>query len=134
MAKNKEMSKDTRDKSVGLHKAGICYRTIGKRAWRSRALQELGVLARIQNGRGIRVLQGGRWLTKCLLKAEIIAAEIREKREMPNWSMSASDFYGWVDELRRLAAYDKSNEMARIYWAHFPLASHLGFDHSDDEE
>ncbi|XP_077155774.1 otospiralin-like [Ranitomeya variabilis] len=61
-------------------------------------------------------------------------AEIREKREMPNWSMSASDFYGWVDELRRLAAYDKSNEMARIYWAHFPLASHLGFDHPDDEE
>ncbi|KAG8586977.1 hypothetical protein GDO81_005528 [Engystomops pustulosus] len=61
-------------------------------------------------------------------------AEIREKRSMPNWSMSASDFYGWVDELRRLAAYDKTNEMARIYWAHFPIASHLGYDDSDSEE
>ncbi|XP_069828517.1 otospiralin-like [Dendropsophus ebraccatus] len=59
---------------------------------------------------------------------------IREKRAMPNWSMSASDFEGWVDELRRLAAYDKTDEMARIYWAHFPIASHLGYEDPEAEE
>ncbi len=30
MGKTKELSKDTRDKIVDLHKAGMCYRTIGK--------------------------------------------------------------------------------------------------------
>ncbi len=30
MGKTKELSKDTRDKSVDLHKAGMGYRTIGK--------------------------------------------------------------------------------------------------------
>ncbi len=30
MGKTKELSKDTRDKIVDLHKAGIGYRTIGK--------------------------------------------------------------------------------------------------------
>ncbi len=30
MSKTKEMSKDTRDKIVDLHKAGMVYRTIGK--------------------------------------------------------------------------------------------------------
>ncbi len=30
MGKNKELSKDTRDKIVDLHKAGMGYRTIGK--------------------------------------------------------------------------------------------------------
>ncbi len=29
MGKTKELSKDTRDKIVDLHKAGMCYRTIG---------------------------------------------------------------------------------------------------------
>ncbi|XP_063809864.1 cytoplasmic protein NCK2 isoform X2 [Pseudophryne corroboree] len=61
-------------------------------------------------------------------------AEIREKRDMPNWSMSASDFYGWVEELRRLAAYDQTDELARNYWAHFPIASHLGYDDPDAED
>ncbi|KAE8625421.1 hypothetical protein XENTR_v10006268 [Xenopus tropicalis] len=59
---------------------------------------------------------------------------VREKRAMPNWSMSASDFYGWVEELRQLAAYDKSEELARIYWAHFPVASQLGYDVPEQEE
>ncbi len=30
MGKTKELSKDTRDKIVDLHKAGVSYRTIGK--------------------------------------------------------------------------------------------------------
>ncbi|KAM4701119.1 otospiralin-like [Discoglossus pictus] len=60
-------------------------------------------------------------------------AEVREKRAMPNWSMSASDFYGWVEELRRLGAYDKTDEMAKIYWAHFPIATELGYDAPEDD-
>ncbi|XP_053563606.1 otospiralin-like [Bombina bombina] len=61
-------------------------------------------------------------------------AAIREKRAMPNWSMSASDFYGWVEELRKLGAYDKTEDMARIYWAHFPIASQLGYDVTDYDD
>ncbi|KAM5182223.1 otospiralin-like [Mantella aurantiaca] len=61
-------------------------------------------------------------------------AESREKRAMPNWSMTASDFYGWVEELRRLAAYDQTDEMARVYWAHFPIASHLGYEEPEVED
>uniref|UniRef100_A0A8C5MBJ6 Uncharacterized protein n=1 Tax=Leptobrachium leishanense TaxID=445787 RepID=A0A8C5MBJ6_9ANUR len=64
----------------------------------------------------------------------LIPVDVRVKRAIPNWSMSASDFYGWVEELRRLAAYDRTDEMARIYWAHFPIASQLGYDVTDAEE
>ncbi|KAG8451834.1 hypothetical protein GDO86_003865 [Hymenochirus boettgeri] len=59
---------------------------------------------------------------------------IRQKRTIPNWSMSASDFHGWVEELQRLGAYDKSKELARIYWAHFPIASQLGYDVPEDQD
>ncbi|XP_043927710.1 otospiralin-like [Protopterus annectens] len=60
--------------------------------------------------------------------------ESRGKRSMPNWSMSASDFYGWVENLRNLAGYEKVNELARTYWAHFPIASHLGYEVPEAEE
>uniref|UniRef100_A0A6I8QV45 Uncharacterized protein n=1 Tax=Xenopus tropicalis TaxID=8364 RepID=A0A6I8QV45_XENTR len=71
-------------------------------------------------------------LGSCLFCLPLVPA--LEKRAMPNWSMSASDFYGWVEELRQLAAYDKSEELARIYWAHFPVASQLGYDVPEQEE
>ncbi|KAI3355013.1 hypothetical protein L3Q82_004558 [Scortum barcoo] len=35
MGKTKELSKDTRDKTVDLHKAGMGYRTIGKQLVRA---------------------------------------------------------------------------------------------------
>lgn len=42
--------------------------------------------------------------------------------------MWSSDFYGWMEELRAQGAYDTLLDMARTYWAHFPLNSYLGYE------
>ncbi|KAJ8003543.1 hypothetical protein DPEC_G00149440 [Dallia pectoralis] len=47
---------------------------------------------------------------------------VREKRSMPNWALSSSDFFGWVEALREQAGYEKMDELARTFWAHFPSA------------
>ncbi|XP_036400621.1 otospiralin-like [Megalops cyprinoides] len=59
--------------------------------------------------------------------------ETRDKRSMPNWSLTASDFFGWVENLRAHAGYDKIEDLARTFWAHFPSASRLGYDTPDEE-
>ncbi|KAG7258286.1 hypothetical protein CRUP_013551 [Coryphaenoides rupestris] len=59
---------------------------------------------------------------------------VRVKRSVPNWAMSSSDFFGWVEELRRHAGYEKMDELARTFWAHFPSADRLGYGtHEPDE-
>ncbi len=50
MGKTKELSKDTRDKIVDLHKAGMGYRTIGKQLGEKAST----VGAIIKNGRNSR--------------------------------------------------------------------------------
>jgi len=58
----------------------------------------------------------------------------REKRGVPNWALTSSDFFGWVEELRRHAGYDKIEDLARTFWAHFPSADRLGYGtHEPDE-
>ncbi|CAL8308111.1 unnamed protein product [Merluccius merluccius] len=60
--------------------------------------------------------------------------DMRVKRSVPNWAMSSSDFFGWVEELRRHAGYEKMDELARTFWAHFPSADRLGYGtHEPDE-
>uniref|UniRef100_A0A3B1JHN7 Si:ch73-23l24.1 n=1 Tax=Astyanax mexicanus TaxID=7994 RepID=A0A3B1JHN7_ASTMX len=68
----------------------------------------------------------------CLSKMNIV--ESREKRDVPNWAMTSSDFFGWIEELRNHAGYDKIEELARTFWAHFPSASRLGYDPPAPEE
>ncbi|KAF7709399.1 hypothetical protein HF521_016249 [Silurus meridionalis] len=46
---------------------------------------------------------------------------------MPYWNMWSSDFFGWMEELRAQGAYDTLVDLARTYWAHFPLTSYLGY-------
>ncbi|KAG7258287.1 hypothetical protein CRUP_013552 [Coryphaenoides rupestris] len=59
---------------------------------------------------------------------------VRVKRSVPNWAMSSSDFFGWVEELRRHAGYEKMDELARTFWAHFPSADRLGYGtHEPDD-
>ncbi|KAF4109394.1 hypothetical protein G5714_010467 [Onychostoma macrolepis] len=53
--------------------------------------------------------------------------EIRAKRSLPYWNLWSSDFYGWVNELRSQSGYDTLLDLARNYWAHFPIASFLGY-------
>ncbi|XP_072539017.1 otospiralin-like [Salminus brasiliensis] len=70
----------------------------------------------------------------CLTGAEENQAESREKRGVPNWAMTSSDFFGWIEELRSHAGYDKIEELAKTFWAHFPSASRLGYDPPAPEE
>ncbi|KAF4112033.1 hypothetical protein G5714_006828 [Onychostoma macrolepis] len=63
-----------------------------------------------------------------------LSAESREKRSVPNWALTSSDFFGWIEELRSHAGYDKIEELARTFWAHFPSASRLGYDPPAPEE
>ncbi|KAL7826126.1 hypothetical protein AOLI_G00000600 [Acnodon oligacanthus] len=63
-----------------------------------------------------------------------LSAESREKRGVPNWALTSSDFFGWVEELRSHAGYDKIEELAKTFWAHFPSASRLGYDPPAPEE
>ncbi|XP_064824072.1 otospiralin-like [Oncorhynchus masou masou] len=58
----------------------------------------------------------------------------REKRSMPNWALTSSDFFGWVEALREYAGYEKIEELSRTFWAHFPSASRLGYELSDPDE
>uniref|UniRef100_A0A3Q3RFA5 Uncharacterized protein n=1 Tax=Mastacembelus armatus TaxID=205130 RepID=A0A3Q3RFA5_9TELE len=63
-----------------------------------------------------------------------VFAEGRQKRNVPNWAMTSSDFFGWVEELRRHAGYDQIQDLARTFWAHFPSADRLGYGgHEADE-
>uniref|UniRef100_A0A8C2FXI6 Si:ch73-23l24.1 n=1 Tax=Cyprinus carpio TaxID=7962 RepID=A0A8C2FXI6_CYPCA len=57
-----------------------------------------------------------------------------EKRSVPNWALTSSDFFAWIEELRSHAGYDKIEELARTFWAHFPSASRLGYDPPAPEE
>ncbi|XP_040005204.1 otospiralin-like [Xiphias gladius] len=54
--------------------------------------------------------------------------EEREKRSLPYWGLWSSDFIGWLEELRAQAAHDRMQDLARTYWAHFPIANGLGYD------
>uniref|UniRef100_A0A8C8ESY7 Uncharacterized protein n=1 Tax=Oncorhynchus tshawytscha TaxID=74940 RepID=A0A8C8ESY7_ONCTS len=62
-----------------------------------------------------------------------LSLDSREKREMPNWALWSSDFTGWLQELTAQAGYDRIQDLARTYWAHFPIASYLGYDSPDED-
>ncbi|XP_061089617.1 otospiralin-like [Conger conger] len=69
-----------------------------------------------------------------LLALFCLTAETRDKRSMPNWSLTSSDFFAWVEHLRAHAGYDRIEDLARTFWAHFPSASQLGYDTPDPDE
>ncbi|KAM3850733.1 otospiralin-like [Diretmus argenteus] len=77
-------------------------------------------------------------LTSLLLSALILGllslSETRVKRDVPNWALTSSDFFGWVEELRKHAGYEKIEDLARTFWAHFPSADRLGYGTHDPEE
>ncbi|CAM9366864.1 unnamed protein product [Rangifer tarandus platyrhynchus] len=46
---------------------------------------------------------------------------------MPYWPFSTSDFWNYVQHFQALGAYPQLEDMARTFFAHFPLGSTLGF-------
>ncbi|KAK5621308.1 hypothetical protein CRENBAI_009917 [Crenichthys baileyi] len=63
-----------------------------------------------------------------------VEAEERQKRDVPNWAMTSSDFFSWVEELRKHGGYDRIQDLARTFWAHFPSADRLGYGAHEPEE
>lgn len=59
--------------------------------------------------------------------------EEREKRSVPYWGLWSSDFFGWMEELRAQAANNGMLDLARTFWAHFPISSELGYDSPEPE-
>uniref|UniRef100_A0A3Q3G2F2 Uncharacterized protein n=1 Tax=Labrus bergylta TaxID=56723 RepID=A0A3Q3G2F2_9LABR len=59
--------------------------------------------------------------------------EAREKRSLPYWGLWSSDFLGWLEELRARAADAGVQDLARTFWAHFPIANELGYDSPDPD-
>lgn len=46
---------------------------------------------------------------------------------MPYWPFSTSDFWNYVQYFQTLGAYPQIEDMARTFFAHFPLGTTLGF-------
>ncbi|KAI4591236.1 hypothetical protein MJG53_002285, partial [Ovis ammon polii x Ovis aries] len=70
-----------------------------------------------------RLLPG---LALCLLLAPL-ADPYAELPAMPYWPFSASDFWNYVQHFQALGAYPQLEDMARTFFAHFPLGTTLGF-------
>ncbi len=65
---------------------------------------------------------------KCFLSVRCSSSHGDQgEEESPVLYLWSSDFYGWVNELRSQSGYDTLLDMARNYWAHFPIASFLGY-------
>uniref|UniRef100_A0A9L0T0K2 Otospiralin n=1 Tax=Equus caballus TaxID=9796 RepID=A0A9L0T0K2_HORSE len=57
-----------------------------------------------------------------------------EPPAMPYWPFSTSDFWNYVQEFQALGAYPQLEDMARTFFAHFPLGTTLGFHVPYQEE
>ncbi|KAM9317075.1 otospiralin [Gastrophryne carolinensis] len=45
----------------------------------------------------------------------------------PYWPFHASDFWHYVEHFRSMGAYDRINDMARTFFAHYPIEETLGY-------
>ncbi|KAM6152617.1 otospiralin [Erethizon dorsatum] len=50
-----------------------------------------------------------------------------EPPAMPYWPFSTSDFWNYMQYLQMQGAYSQLEDLARTFFAHFPLGSTLGF-------
>ncbi|XP_058907968.1 otospiralin [Kogia breviceps] len=74
-------------------------------------------------------------LALCLLLGPLAGAKpVQEEGDpyaelpaMPYWPFSTSDFWNYVQHFQTLGAYPQLEDMARTFFAHFPLGATLGF-------
>ncbi|XP_054979423.1 otospiralin [Sorex araneus] len=57
-----------------------------------------------------------------------------EPPALPYWPFSTSDFWNYVQHFQALGAYTQLEDMARTFFAHFPLGTTLGFHVPPGEE
>ncbi|XP_003770214.1 otospiralin [Sarcophilus harrisii] len=51
-----------------------------------------------------------------------------EPPALPYWPFSTSDFWSYVEYFQTLGAYYQIDDMARTFFAHFPLGNTLGYN------
>ncbi|XP_047626480.1 otospiralin isoform X1 [Phacochoerus africanus] len=81
-------------------------------------------------------------LALCLLLGPLAGAKpVQDDRDpyaeppaLPYWPFSTSDFWSYVQHLQALGAYPQLEDMARVFFAHFPLGTTLGFHAAYREE
>ncbi|KAM9663609.1 otospiralin [Trichechus inunguis] len=69
-------------------------------------------------------------LTGLLAGAKPVQEEVDPYAElpaMPYWPFSTSDFWNYVQYFQSLGAYPQIEDLARTFFAHFPLGTTLGF-------
>uniref|UniRef100_A0A8D2B926 Otospiralin n=1 Tax=Sciurus vulgaris TaxID=55149 RepID=A0A8D2B926_SCIVU len=74
-------------------------------------------------------------LALCLLLGPLAGAKpVQEEADpyaalpaLPYWPFSTSDFWNYVQYLQSVGAYPQLEDLARTFFAHFPLGSTLGF-------
>nr|XP_020768892.1 otospiralin [Odocoileus virginianus texanus] len=86
----------------------------------------------LQGGSGGGVPPGGLRVTALpsLAGAKPVQEEGDPYAELPAtpyWPFSTSDFWNYVQHFQALGAYPQLEDMARTFFAHFPLGSTLGF-------
>ncbi|ELW63521.1 otospiralin [Tupaia chinensis] len=76
----------------------------------------------------------GLGLSLCVLLGPVTGAKplpedgdpYAEPPAMPYWPFSTSDFWDYVQHFQSLGAYPQIEDLARTFFAHFPLGSTLG--------
>ncbi|XP_063775622.1 otospiralin isoform X2 [Pseudophryne corroboree] len=51
----------------------------------------------------------------------------------PYWPFSTSDFWQYVEHFRTMGAYDRINDLARTFFAHYPIEDTLGYTSPDHD-
>lgn len=65
--------------------------------------------------------------TALRLAVACVSDPYAELPAMPYWPFSTSDFWNYVQYFQTLGAYPQIEDMARTFFAHFPLGTTLGF-------
>ncbi|XP_043926852.1 otospiralin-like [Protopterus annectens] len=69
-------------------------------------------------------------LASTYIEANVIKREVGnaddEYPQSPYWPHTTSDFWNYVEHFRTLGAYQQIEELARTFFAHFPLGDTLG--------
>lgn len=57
-----------------------------------------------------------------------------EKRSPPYWPYSTTDFWRYVEYFRSIGDYDRIQQLAHIFYAHFPIGNTMGYDTPEQQE
>ncbi|GCB68941.1 otospiralin [Scyliorhinus torazame] len=57
-----------------------------------------------------------------------------EKRSLPYWPYSTTDFWRYVEYFRSIGDYERIQQLAHTFFAHFSLGNTMGYDTPEQQE